>query len=232
MLNVTVTSAYIPLEVRHLSRQQYEEYGARLKEACGDRACFYDKGFELSDCWLSGHPGILDMKPATATPSDRYATPADHVKSHIIQHSRTQWALRALLERPQSDVIVWLDYAILKQGGWRNNPVTEDHVRAFLDKVAAGKWSGIPFPGITAPEPVKPQGNNWRFCGSTHIWPVQYLPAIHKTYRAKLLEFLRVYDCVPLDLAIWPMVERDSGLPFRFYQAQYDASQLTDFPDA
>ncbi len=228
MLNVTVVTAFIPLSVKHLSVDQYKEFGARLKRACGERMCAFE-GYDLSACWLTTHPELV-WKPATETPADRYSSPEEHIRSHIIQHSRTQWALKALEERPQTEVVVWLDYALLKQGEWRNNPITEDHVVEFLGKVSNGQWDGIPFPGIEAAKPIDPHGNNWRFCGSTHIWPVRYLRAIDKCYRVKLLQFMRCYDCTPLDLAIWPLVERDSGLPFKWYKAEYDATQLTNFP--
>lgn len=226
MSRVGVVSAYVPLNVKHLSPDTYRALGRRLKNACGGRDHFFED-FPLEDCWLSWeNPPMI---PAGETPADRYDTPEDHVRSHIVQHSRTQWAVRAAAENPELETIVWLDYGILKQGDWTRKPVQVDHIRDLLDKLEKYPLDHIPFPGIEEQKPVNPFGNNWRFCGSTHIWPVKFLPAIDRAYRFELRQFIRQYGKVPLDLAIWPAVEKNSGLPFRWYKAEYDATQLTNF---
>lgn len=234
MTKIIVTSSYVPLRVKHLSREAYEHLGRRLMGACSNHAqmTFWDP-FPFDQCWLYRElpHGNLWETPAAPTPSDRYDTPAEYVKSNIVQHNRTQWAVDAWKQFPDADVVVWLDYGILKQGGWNNNQLTEEHVGEFLDKVAAvNEWNDIPFPGIEGKKPVDIHGNNWRFCGSTHIWPTKYLMDIHRAYQFETRKFIRNHQCVPLDLAIWPAVEENSGLPFRWYKAEYDASQLTNFP--
>ena len=103
---------------------------------------------------------------------------------------------------------------------------------AFVEAVQMYPFNDIPFPGITGRDPWLPHGNNWRFCGSTHVWPVKWLEAIHKSYCYNLRHFVHEYDCVPLDLAIWPLVEHSSGLPFKWYRAEYDNTQLRNFPCA
>lgn len=234
MIKTIVTSSYVPLTVKHLTREQYEDLGRRLMKVSQYHAvCSFFDPFPFDQCWLHGElpHGNLWETPAAPTPSDRYATPAEYVKSNIVQHSRTQWAMQAWRLFPDAEVVVWLDYGILKQGKWNGNPVTEDHVATFLDKVSAVKnWDHIPFPGIEEKKPIDIHGNNWRFCGSTHIWPTKYLTDIHKSYQFEVRKFIRQHQCVPLDLAIWPAVENNSGLPFRWYKGEYDASQLTNFP--
>lgn len=236
MNKVLVVSAYIPLPVRHLTEAQYRTLGARLAGAV-EPYPFVVYEHPLEECWLYNEPG-LPWVPAAPVPLDRYATPEDNVKSHIIQHNRTEWALRATHAHPDADVIVWFDYGLMKQGAWRGNPIQTEHVLQFLGRVAAYPFRhSMPFPGIEGPKPVDPHGNNWRFCGSTHIWPVKWLAAIHKVYKESLRDFIARYDRVPLDLAIWPEVEKrcadcfGPNVPFQWYRAEYDASQLTNFPD-
>lgn len=225
-----VVTAYVPLDVKHLTPQQYRDLGTRMLNATDGRYHFFDQ-FPLSDCWLfKENP---PMVPAAPTPADRYATPEDYVRSNIVQHSRTQWALAAVEAHPDTDVVVWLDYGILKQGYWNQRPVEPRHIKNLLDKIERRKtMEDIPFPGIEGRQPINVHGNNWRFCGSTHIWPVKYLKAIDKAYRTSLREFIDTFKCTPLDLVIWPSVEYYSGLPFRWYKADYDCTQLTEFPDA
>jgi hypothetical protein len=236
-MKVRVVTAYVPLNVKHLTPYQYRDLGTRMLNATRGRYHFFDQ-FPLSDCWLwKENPPLV---PAAPTPSDRYETPADYARSNIVQHSRTQWALMAANEHPDCEVIVWLDYGILKQGHWNGKPITEHHIGVFLDRVERWVLQGhdadvcltIPFPGIEEKKPIDVHGNNWRFCGSAHIWPVKYLRQIDACYKKKLRQFISCYDCTPLDLAIWPMVERDSGLPFEWYKADYDHTQLTEFPYA
>jgi hypothetical protein len=227
-------TAYVSLEVKHLSREQYKDYGDRLVRAVGEEniRVFYD--FPLRDCWL--YPlleerKVLDViQPATAVPADRYPTPKHMVLSNIVQHSRTQWMVAAAQEDDTVDVLIWLDYAILKQGGWTGKPVTEAIVSAFLDKVNKSTFDDIPFPGIWEKGPISDTGDNWRFCGSTHIIPRKHLFLVNEFYQYECKKFINRTLTVPLDLPIWAAVEQNSTLPFRWYQANHDATQLTAFP--
>jgi hypothetical protein len=231
MNNVAVVSAFVPLNVKHMTADRYMDLGGKMcAAACRSGATADLIKSDLVSCW--SYDLCAGRQPATSTPADRYATPRDHVNSHIVQHTRTQWALQCAKNRPEADVIVWLDLGILKQGDHTGKRVTEDDVSWFVDMVQMYPFADIPFPGISGPDPWLPHGNNWRFCGSTHIWPVKWLETIDRSYRYNLRHFVHEYDAVPLDLAIWPLVEFNSGLPFKWYQAEYDNTQLRNFPCA
>lgn len=230
MNKVTVVSGFVPLDVLHMKATQYMELGEKMFAAA--RKAGAETSFRrcaLTDCW--SFDLCAGRKPATDTPPDRYATPEDHVRSHIVQHTRTQWAQEAVAEYP-ADVVVWLDLGVLKQGKHTGKLIDPDDVSWFVEAVQMYPFSDIPFPGITGRDPWLPHGNNWRFCGSTHIWPTKWLDAIDHSYRYNLRHFVHEYDRVPLDLAIWPLVEFNSGLPFKWYQAEYDNTQLRNFPCA
>lgn len=229
--NVTVVSAFVPLKVKHMTAERYLELGDQMFRAArkgGAEARLIKSA--ITDCW--SYDLLRDLPPATETPSDRYDSPYEHVQSHIVQHTRTQWARQAAEHMPHTDVVVWLDLGLLKQGEHTGRKLNLEHVTRFVEAVAKYPFDDIPFPGITGPDPWLPHGNNWRFCGSTHIWPVKWLDQIHKSYQVNLRNFVHDYSCAPLDLAIWPLVERSSGLPFRWYQAEYDSTQLENFPCA
>lgn len=226
MNKIKVVTAYVPLSVKHLTRDTYMDYGKRLAEACGGDLIFRN-GFPLDKCW--SYEMCKDLPPAAPVPADRYDSPQVNVMSNIVQHTRTQWALDAMADYAP-DVVVWLDLAVMKQGAWRNNQLNEQHVRDFLVKVRNMDTSVVPFPGIGPKAPINDFGNNWRFCGSTHIWPTRFLPAIDAAYREELTKFVKRTGRCPLDLVIWPAVEQHADIPFRWYEAEYDASQLTNFP--
>ncbi len=232
MNRVKVVTAYVPLNVLHMNKEQYfafeEQMSLGVLEGGGDYQRIHSS---IEDCW--SYDMCTGLLPATDTPTDRYASPADHVRSHIVQHTRTQWALQTVEDAHETckpDVVVWLDLGLLKQGKHTGKTITHGDVAAFVDKVSKYPFDDIPFPGITGREPWLPHGNNWRFCGSTHIWPVKWLAQIDLSYRYNLRHFIPEYGKVPLDLAIWPLVEFNSGLPFKWYQAEYDNTQLRNFP--
>lgn len=235
-MRAKIVTAYVPLKVNHLSRTQYRAYGNRLVAAVGEEniKVFYD--FPLNQCWLyqelwkstNGQP--LALPPATDVPADRYDTPARMVESNIVQHSRTEWMVKAAQEFSDVDVLIWLDYAILKQGGWTGKPVTEEIVKTFFDRVSAAQFDDIPFPGIWEKGPISDTGPNWRFCGSTHIIPRTHLFLVDAFYRYECKKFIQRTLSVPLDLPVWAAVEQNSSLPFRQYKANHDATQLTAFP--
>lgn len=233
MSNVKVVTAYVPIPVKHLNREQYMDYANRLVRTCDGKIAFFEDD-KFEDLWLRKvRPHILDVPPAAPVPEDRYPDAKTNVMSHVIQHNRTTWSRRAVEEDPTIDVVIWLDLAIMKQGDFTGKKVTEDHVWDFVQRVGEYYDAGhtdIPFPGIEERKPINVHGNNWRFCGSTHIWPVRYLNAIDMCYKTELLRFLYHEKCVPLDLAIWPLVEYRSLLPFKWYKAEYDYTQLTEFP--
>lgn len=228
MLNVRAVTFWVPaVEFTHLTRQKFIEHRDALVEACSGRITVLEP-YPFEDLWLvrEGYPQQAANKRAI----DRFPTDADHLRCNVIQHARTQAAMKVYQDDPSIDVVVWLDYGVMKQGAWRGNPVTQAHIREFMHRVADHMpYRDIPFPGIEPRKPIRPYGDNWRFVGSTHIWPTRFLPDIHKCYQSECRKFFMHYAAVPLDLAIWPAVEARSGLPFRFYQGEYDATQFTGF---
>jgi len=232
--SVKVITAYVPLNVKHLSREQYKSYGDRLVSAVGEDRIrvYYD--FPLEDCWLykwlEKKGNLEEIKPATSVPGDRYPTPTHMVMSNIVQHQRTTWMRMASEEFPDAEVLIWLDYAILKQGVWNGKPVTEKIVNEFVNNLELTDFDCIPFPGIWDKGPISDTRDNWRFCGSTHIIPKKYIIAVDEFYRYQTKKFIDRTNTVPLDLPIWAYTELESTLPFYFYKANHDATQLTNFP--
>jgi hypothetical protein len=213
-----------------LPREQFRWYGEQIKEAVGPENVVMFWDYPFRDCWVAKEFDLNTLTPNNPTPQDRFADSWQHLRCNAIQHERTTWAMQAKAARPDVDVWLWLDIGILKQGAWRNNPVTQDSIKRFFDRVKATPLlDDIPFPGITPRQSVYPTGNVWRFCGSTHIWPLKYLSQIDAAYKATLRQWIAACKTLPLDLPIWALVETNSKLPFRQYPAEYDASQLDNY---
>ena len=191
--------------------------------------------FPLEECWLYkwlAERDWLDLLPATLAAPDRYPTVQLFQRSNIIQHSRCQWLCMAADEDPQCDVLVWMDYALRKQGWqWDGHPgVEEHHITEFLGKIEESRFQDIPFAGIWEKTPIDPTGDHWRFCGSLHVIPRSWLAYVRWFYEFECRRWIETYKTVPLDLPIWALVEQNTSLPFRWYRANHDASQLLNFP--
>jgi len=228
MPKVKVVTAYVPLTVSHLSRDKYHELGSRLEAACdGDFVMFDD--FPFKNCWLAMAEELPPANPDV--PADRYPTPKDNVRSNIVQHQRTSWAMQAMAEYPDVDIWVWLDLGVLKQGDWTGRPVTEDNIRDFLNRLRSNKMGDIvPFPAIWGKGPIDPRGINWRFVGSTHIWPAKWLPAIDRAYKDEATKIIASIQAVPNDLPVWANVEENHPeIPFVSYSANHDNTQFVNF---
>jgi len=234
-MNTGVVTAFIPLPVKHLTSGQYHDLAVDLVAGADDAGAkvmtFMDD--KLGDLWA--YNLCTGRQPDTPVPPDRYPSAEVNIMSHIVQHNRTAWALRAAKSYPEIDRWVWLDYGVMKQGGWGqlHPKMTRESLTRFLRKVATTTEIPdiIPFPGIEGKGPVYQRCNNWRFCGSTHIWPAKHLPAIDKAYRRELEAWIDLHGMVPLDLPIWALVEKNNPeLPFRWYQGEYDATQWDNYP--
>lgn len=228
MNKICVVTGYVPLNVHHMKPAEFQKHLDDLREAIRGYSSVIVPG-KYEDCWLAKHdPPMVGANPRA---EDRFKTDEEHARNNVVCCQFVDWAARAAEDMPQADVIVAMTATILKQGDFTGKRVTPNHIIEFLDRVENYDFLDIPFPGITASRgPVDPAGHCWRFCGSTHIWPVKWLPHIEKVFKTKTLAFIAKHGKTPLDLQIWPEVEKSAGLPYRFYQAEYDATQFTNFP--
>ena len=236
VVRAKVVTAFVPIEgMLHFKPEVYHDYADRMERAAGPGRFRRFNPYPLENCWLYkwlDSKGWLDLPPATAVASDRYPTAMHFQRSNIVQHERTNWLCQAAAEDSAVDVLIWLDYAILKQGhSWPGHPgVEERHITEFLDKIEASNFYDIPFPGIWPKGPIDDAGDNWRFCGSTHIIRRAWLHTVDFFYKSECRKFIERTKTIPLDLPIWAGLELHSSIPFRFYAANHDATQLTEFP--
>lgn len=228
---VRVVTGYVPLEVKHMNPAKFQELGWDLHGAVEyagvEIQTFND--FPYKKCWLAKEdPPMVGANPRA---TDRFDTDEQHAKNNVVCNQFIEWAWKSYKEYPEVDVIVALTFTVLKQGDFTGRKVAPHHISSFLERMKTYNFIDIPFPGITDNRGmIDPRGNNWRFCGSTHIWPVEWLGMIRHEYKHQVRKFIKEHKRTPLDLAIWPAVEVSSGLPFRWYRAEYDATQFTNFP--
>lgn len=227
MLKVKAVTAFVPLNVKHLNPEQYKALGDQLVAAVGPENIRVFNDYPLEACTFAAFAGYPHIDKRLY--EDRYDDPLEMSRSSVVQHNRTSWAMMAAAEEPDVDVWVWIDYGVLKQGDFTGKPVTGEAIRHFLEAVAEGSVDDVPFPGIWEERKVADHEANWRFCGSTHVWPKKHLQAIHAVYLTEVHLFLHRTGCLPYDMTVWAAVERTGCAPFRQYLANHDATQFTNF---
>jgi hypothetical protein len=236
-IKARVVSAFVPLAgMRHVDPKVYEKNAYDM--VADVPYVFFNLDEEIHDMWLWKWLNMAEwgtLPPATPAAPDRYPTPQHFVNSNIVQHNRTRWLLHAAAMYPDDNIFIWLDYGLLKQGDFTGKRIEAKHIAPFVEKVERYYNAGhldIPFPGIEGPGVVNVTGNCWRFCGSTHVVPRWHLDAIDAAYRQTCCEFIAATQTVPLDLPIWALVEQfHPELPYRWYKAEYDYTQLSNFPE-
>lgn len=236
-MRVQAVTAWVPMPIpfRHQTVDQYKQWGASLSAALPGKLTTLDP-YPFTDCWvyqwLKRKPldWVLTLTPMTAGPADRFVHPHHMLICNIVQHERTTWARKAAWEHPKADVVVYIDYGVLKQGDFTGRRVHKDHISAFVQRIEAQQiMDDIPFPGCWVKGTPCETDANWRFVGSTHIWPRKYLDAIDKAYKEETIKFIERTNTIPLDLPIWAAVEQRGDLPFRQYVANHDATQFTNY---
>lgn len=222
---VLVVTGYCDLGLNKRPSTEFHALGQILKDTLRYKLIPMKVRYER--LWLSK----CTLRPANARAPDRFDNEYEHRRSNIVQHMPIQCLTVCDKHLAGYDVFVWLGYSICKQGHHTGKLIEPAHLIEFVSKVEAYDFDkSIPFPGILPAGPIDPYGDNWRFCGSTIIIPKKFMSEVRFHYMRVLMGFLAQYQAVPLDLAIWPEVERTSGLPWHFYKAEYDHTQLSNFP--
>lgn len=229
MNNVAVITGYVPLDVKHMNESEFHRLGMQLIAACqaAEVPCYVFNHFPYEKCWLAQEkPPMVGANPRA---HDRFDTDEQHAKNNVVCNQFIEWAWEVYKDNPKLDVVVMMTYTVTKQGGFTNNQVQPRHITQFLERVKQYKFNDIPVPGISESRVVNTFGHNWRFCGSTHLWPTRWLKEIRHEYKKQVRSFIKAHNKTPLDLAIWPAVENNTDLPYRWYKAEYDATQFTNF---
>jgi hypothetical protein len=212
---VVVATGYIPISGFPRSARDYELLGSALQKV---RVPMYEATSRLDDCWL--------YEPATASRRIRHATGGNDAKNslayHIVQHQKTTWIVEALKAHPDADVAVWVDYGIFHQPD-----VTALVIEDFAARV--GEEGAVAIPGCFDQREVSVDQPNWRFCGSSLVVPRLLAQPFDAAVRAVTLERLAKTAYITWEVNDWADVERRRLTPIRWYSANHDATQFTNY---
>jgi len=215
MTKVAVVTGYVRIPGHPRTPEEYEQLGAQLHELRAAQIHVFRD--ELESCWLSEHVRDQEIEHAV------FDNPKKNTLSyHVVQHQKTAWLVRALEADPETDVFVWIDYGIFSQPG-----VTANIIDDFLRRVEAR--SEIVIPGCN----TKPSGlfeqPDWRFCGCSFVIARDLVRSFHEAVHDVTLERLRTTGRVTWEINDWAEVDRRKILPIRWYRANHDHTQFTNY---
>lgn len=211
---LVVVTGYVQIPDHPRSSQQYDLLGAQLAQL--HAAPIHVFRCELKDCWLDEHVRDRHVEHAIADNPKK-----NTLAYHIVQHQKTAWLLQALEMDPSVDVLVWIDYGVFSQPGI-TVPVIDD----FLRRVRARPEFAIP--GAWEQSSGSIEWPDWRFCGSSFVVPRNFVRKFHDAVREVTLERLTT-GRVTWEVNDWAEVERRKMLPIRWYKADHNQTQFTNY---
>jgi len=215
-----------PFPARHLSQTDCRGLGGRLKAALGDRLHAFDEGWTLPQCWayplLERIPGLV---PSCANPPpDRFATPADMVRSNVVLLQRYAWMAAAAAARPDVDVLAWVEYTVLKQHG-----VTPEVLAGFADALERTPIDAVTLPGCWPKGVINDAEAHWRFVGSCWVCPARLAGDVYRAVREVVTLRTEMTGRLSWDMNSMAYVELLDILPIHWYPANHDQTQFTNY---
>lgn len=213
--NAVVVTGYVKIPGHPRTDEEYDRLGAHLRGLRGAPVRVFR--CELEECWLHEHVHDRHVDHAVADNPKK-----NSLAYHVVQHQKTAWLVAALETNPLADVLVWLDYGIFHQPG-----VTVEIVEDFLRRVSTREEISIP--GCAAAASSSIDWPDWRFCGSTLVVPRDLAIGFHEAVRDVTLERLTKTGRVTWEVNDWAEVERRNMVPIRWYKADHNATQFTNY---
>jgi hypothetical protein len=227
-IKAIAVTGFIPnaFPANHLSVEQCISLGDRLKSAIPNNIIAFDEYWTLNDCWayplLESNPNLMpsDINP----PSDRYKEPKHAALSNIVLLQRYEWMLLAAQKYPEVDVFAWIEYTVLKQ---RN--VTEEIIKNFISSLESKWYDEISLPGCWDKRPINDDHAHWRFVGSCWVCPSIHVENVAKAVKTVATLRTQLTGKISWDMNTMAFVELLNVLPIRWYLANHDETQFTNY---
>lgn len=215
-MKLVVVTGFTKIPHHPRRSEEYDRLAARLGEL--REAPVQPFRCKLSDCWLDEHTLGQNLEHGVADNPKK-----NTLAYHVVQHQKTAWLLQAARSDPNADVLIWLDYGILHQPG-----VTPAVIDNFLRRVRARPQLAIPGAWKRS-DKTDDASPNWRFLGSSLVVPRDLVRPLHASVRDVTLERLARNRYVTWEINDWAEVDRRGMLPIRWYAADHNQTQFTNY---
>lgn len=216
MMNVCIVSGYVPIPNHPRGPEEYGALGEKLGAVPRHKKAFYMKP---QDTWVMK---MIRQNKWVPTHSEGDNPAKNSLLYHAVNHEKTAWIAQAAEERPEADVLVWIDYGIFRLPG-----VTSEAICDFIDRVDD---KHLYIPGCWDASPETPDAfPSWRFCGSILACPRNYAILLDLNVRRVFRDHLWSTRNVDWEVNTWARVEASHRLPIHWYKADHDVSLFTNF---
>lgn len=218
-MKVKIITGYTPIPGHPRTAEEYGKLGEQLfRHVEAPVKAFYTR---LQACWLYRDIYARNFKVKHYEGDNPEKNTLEY---HIVQHQKSEWLYAgALMDETEADTFIWMDYGIAHQPG-----VTPDVVNAFLKKVAKNDFA-IPGAWPNTDGPVEMQNPCWRFLGSMMIVPRQHIATFDSEMKAAARRQLKNTHRLSWEVNTLSRVERLKRLPIRWYQADHNETQFTNY---
>jgi len=221
MTTVRLVTGYVPIPGHPRTPAEYREAGSELMKARVPVRAFEAR---LADCWL--HRMIAGL-PYEVTHSRGDNPDKNTLAYHAVNHQKTAWLLQEAREDREADVLVWVDYGIMRLPG-----MSAEVLEAFAAAVAAAPPRRVTIPGCWERGPVSDAFPCWRFCGAVLICPREDALRLDLAVRARAWHHVEATRNVAWEVNTWARVELSGDVPIAWYRANHDATLFTSYPSS
>lgn len=222
-MKVKLITGYCPISGHPRSAQEYGRLGDKFRRITKvPLKAFYS---QVGTLWPMRLAWELPFKP---TVSEGDNPEKNTLEYHAVNHQKTEWLLRAMLEDENDDIdtFIWIDYGICHLPD-----VTPELIEEFALRVGRNDFA---IPGCWEKPLVNAAFSDrtpcWRFCGSMMVVPRQHVLALDAAVRSTLIRHVQKTHNVPWEVNTWARVEtRYPSLPIRWYKADHNASMFTNY---
>jgi hypothetical protein len=227
-MKAIAVTGFIPnaFPAKHLSLDRCKELGDKLKSSIPNKIHAFDDGWTIDKCWanklLQDNP---DLMPSCANPpEDRFLEPKHMTLSNIVLLQRYEWMKLAGDLHPDVDVFAWIEYTVFKQKN-----ITEQVIQNFMDRIEQEVFNSVSLPGCWPKGVIKDSEAHWRFCGSCWVCPRKYLSKVNESVQTVASLRAKMTGRLSWDMNTMAYVELLDLFPVRWYSANHDETQFTNF---
>lgn len=217
MPKIKIITGYVPIPNHPRNAQEYGKLGDKLAAIRSvPLRAFYGT---VPDCWLFKALKAMDKTNFTHSEGDN--PKKNSLAYHIVQHQKIHWMMQEAQRDHDTDTFIWMDYGIFHQPG-----VDIVEIEKFLQRV---KKDDLAIPGCWDIRPVTDASPCWRFCGSLAVVPRQWVLPFSNLIKLSLFTHLKFTQNIPWEVNTWARVEQGNSLPIRWYKADHNETQFTNY---
>lgn len=222
MARPTLVTGYVPIPNHPRTAKEYGELGAKVFGAVASEANIRPFYETVQQTWLYK---LVDKRLSKKLPVSHSAgdnSTKNTLDYHCVQHQKFGWLLKAHIENPKADPLVWVDYGIGHVPG-----VTWRVVNDFIDSVRQDDFA---IPGCWPADGtmVNDLWPCWRFCGGLMVVPKKHVATLYMAVKRAVQLHLEQTNNITWEVNTLARIEPFLP-PIRWYLADHNASMFTNY---